>query len=563
MSYLVLARKWRPQRFDEVVGQEHVTKTLANAIAMDRVAHAFVFSGLRGVGKTSLARIMAKSLNCSDGPTVHPCGTCESCRSIVEGRAIDVVEIDGASNNSVDDIRELRETVPYKPIVGRFKIYVIDEVHMLSASAFNALLKTLEEPPPHVKFIFATTEAHKIPGTILSRCQRYDFRRIPTSAITERLKAILGEEKIEFDENAVALIGREAEGSMRDALSILDQVLASATDKITGDNVAALLGIVDGYVYYDISRAVLAEDPRKVLEIVRDVDNQGYDLAIFAKGLLEHFRNLVVAGICGDDRSMLDLPDKEIEDIVEQASAHSTDTLHRILKHFAEAVESISRSSHPRIILEASLARLADLGELIPAAVLVERLEALAERQSGPSSSTPPNNPSSGPGSPNSRSRPTGTSAQTTKSETRHQPDEPPPRLAPRPTGDVGWQDALDELKREQPSIASILECGVPKMPDDRTGLVIQYAARYSAVAELARERAADIATWLENRMGRRVRVEVQMNEAAVVPEVTQKRIEREEQLRKREDAAKDHPLVRQVQAELGGKIMRVRLETD
>jgi DNA polymerase-3 subunit gamma/tau len=352
MAYLVLARKYRPQRLDEVVGQAHVTRTLANAIRTDRVAHAFVFSGVRGVGKTSLARILAKSLNCAAGPTIEPCGTCDSCRSIKAGTAVDVIEIDGASNNSVDDIRELRETVPYRPAIGRFKIYVIDEVHMLSVSAFNALLKTLEEPPPHVKFIFATTEPHKIPATILSRCQRYDFRRIPTSAIVERVRFILAAEGIPADEGALAIIGREAEGSMRDALSVLDQVLAAGSDGVTQDAVAELLGVVSRQVYYDLTAAVLAEDPRRALEIVRDVHLQGYDTTTFARGLLEHLRNLLVAGICGGDRELLDLPEDEIAELAAQAKLTSGDALHRLFKHFGEAYEEIARSSQPRILLE-------------------------------------------------------------------------------------------------------------------------------------------------------------------------------------------------------------------
>src|SRR3954468_17283196 len=230
MSYLVLARKYRPQRFDELVGQEHIARTLTNAIAQQRVHHAFLFTGARGVGKTSAARILAKSLCCAEGPTASPCGTCDFCREIAEGRSVDVMEIDGASNTGVDDVRTLREGARYMPTKGQRKIYIIDEVHMLSTSAFNALLKTLEEPPPHVVFIFATTEAHKIPTTILSRCQRYDFKLIPTARLVAHLGTILGAEKIAFDEDGLRLLARQAAGSVRDGLSLLDQVIAYVGD---------------------------------------------------------------------------------------------------------------------------------------------------------------------------------------------------------------------------------------------------------------------------------------------------------------------------------------------
>ncbi len=552
MSYLVLARKWRPQRFDEVVGQNHVTKTLSNAIQMDRVAHAFVFSGVRGVGKTSLARILAKALNCENGPTVTPCGECNSCKMIAAGTAVDVIEIDGASNNSVDDIRDLRETVPYKPVVGKLKIYVIDEVHMLSTSAFNALLKTLEEPPPHVKFIFATTEAHKIPVTILSRCQRYDFRRIPTKAIIERIATILEAENIRADEQALALIGREAEGSMRDALSILDQVLAAGEEELTVGGVADLLGVVDGQVLYDLSSAILGKDARRTLEIVRDVDNQGYDTSTFAKGLLEHLRNLVVAGVCQGDPSVLDLPDEEASELAEQATSVSTDTLHRLFKHFSEAYEAIARSSHPRILLETSLARLADLAELVPAEELVRRLEALAA-DGGGSAGTGGPPPSTG--SKKSRSHERDNTRKAAPAETR--PDNPP--MSPS-VASANWENEIEKLKKNTPSLASILECGVPLPHEDGSGLVIRYAEEYRAIADLAAERKKDIEKYLGEQMGRRVVIEIRTDNTVSTPAITRRRMEREEMLRRREDEAKLHPLVRQAQAEFGGTVSKVRL---
>src|SRR6187549_297452 len=245
MSYTVLARKYRPQTFADLVGQEHVTRTLGNAIESGRVAHAFLFTGVRGVGKTTTARILAKALNCAKGPTPEPCGTCDPCREITTGIDLDVLEIDGASNNSVDDVRRLQETIPFRPARDRSKIVIVDEVHMLSTGAFNAFLKTLEEPPPHVKFIFATTEVHKVPVTILSRCQRYDFKLVSARQIGARVKDVLVRESLKADEGAVSVIAREAAGSMRDAMSLLDQVIAYGSEKISAEDVARVLGVAD------------------------------------------------------------------------------------------------------------------------------------------------------------------------------------------------------------------------------------------------------------------------------------------------------------------------------
>ncbi len=549
MSYLVLARKWRPQRFEDVVGQAHVTRTLANAIRMDRVAHAFLFSGVRGVGKTSLARILAKALNCEQGPTVDPCGICASCRAVTAGTAVDVIEIDGASNNSVDDIRNLRETVPYRPSLGRFKLYIIDEVHMLSISAFNALLKTLEEPPPHVKFIFATTEPHKIPSTILSRCQRYDFRRIPTTAILERLRAILSSEAIPFEEGALAIIGREAEGSMRDALSVLDQVLAAAMDGLTADGVAELLGVVSRRVYYDLSAALIAGDARRCLEIVADVDRQGFDIATFSRGLLEHLRNLVVSAVCHGERGILDLPDDEVEDLSRQASSTTSAAVHRLFKHYSETHEEIARSGHPRFIIEAGLARLAALEPLLPATELVARLEALSSGGIGGGSQQPPSHPVVISPRPVTGSGPTG-SVQSAP--------------AANPPAPLGLDQALEAFARENPAMASVVERALPELADDGV-LRLRYDTTDGFAASVAMDtgRQREIVDFLAGLLGRPLRLEIEIADLGGMSTQARARLARQDAERAAQEEARRHPLVQGAVTELAGRITTVRLASD
>ncbi|MCP4628832.1 MAG: DNA polymerase III subunit gamma/tau, partial [bacterium] len=278
MSYLVFARKWRPLTFDDVVGQQHITDTLKRAIEKNRVAHAYVFSGTRGVGKTTTARILARALNCDTGPTTEPCGSCESCKAIINGSSFDVLEIDGASNSGVDDIRELRENISYTSMGGKYRIFIIDEVHMLSKSAFNALLKTLEEPPKNVIFIFATTEPQKIPETIHSRCQRYDFRRIASEQIVGQIEKICTHENITFEKSGIELIARRADGSMRDALSLLDQVCSFCQENITEKEVRSVLGIVETELYNDVLEAIAEKSALPVLHAVEDILNRGFDL---------------------------------------------------------------------------------------------------------------------------------------------------------------------------------------------------------------------------------------------------------------------------------------------
>jgi DNA polymerase-3 subunit gamma/tau len=399
VSYLVLARKWRPQTFSDLVGQEHVSRTLANAIQSGRVAHAFLFTGVRGVGKTTSARIMAKALNCEKGPTATPCLVCSACREIASGADVDVQEIDGASYNGVDEVRRLQESLPYRPARDRFKIFIVDEVHMLSQNAWNAFLKTLEEPPPHVKFIFATTEVHKVPITILSRCQRYDFKLIPTTLIAARLKYVLEQEKIQADEGAVALIAREGAGSMRDAMSLLDQAIAWGGEKLVGEEVAGVLGVASRHVLHEVARALLAGDAAECLRVLAKLAEQGFDMTQVARGILATLRDLVVAKVCAEPGPLLDLSDDEAREVKELAAPAAVDDLSRLYHGFSKPFDDVVRSAQPRSSLEMLLVRLAQRPPLLPIDDLLARLSDLERRLSsgsppqGPTRSPPGNRP--------------------------------------------------------------------------------------------------------------------------------------------------------------------------
>ncbi len=402
MSYLVLARKYRPQTFEDLVGQDHVARTLANAIATGRVAHAFLFTGVRGVGKTTSARLLAKCLNCVGpdgslkGPTSAPCNACAPCREITAGQDLDVQEIDGASYNGVDEVRRLQEGMSFRPARDRFKVYIVDEVHMLSTAAWNAFLKTLEEPPPHVKFIFATTEVHKVPITILSRCQRYDFKLIPTQAIARRLDQVLEQESIQADAIAVQVLAREAAGSMRDAMSLLDQVIAFSGPKISGEDVTRVLGVADRKILHELAAALVGGDAAACLGVVERLAQQGFDLPHVARDVLGHLRNLVVAKVAGapgrgiDDqasgpslRDLLDLADEEIREVLELTSRAEVDDLSRLFQGFSKAFDEIVRSGQPRTALEMALVRLARRPPLLALDELLARVGELERRLGG------------------------------------------------------------------------------------------------------------------------------------------------------------------------------------
>ncbi len=418
MSYVVLARKWRPMRFEDLVGQDHVARTLANAIESGRVAHAFLFTGVRGVGKTTSARILAKALNCmrpagsvppgSDpGPTTTPCLECPACLEIAQGTDVDVREIDGASYNGVDEVRKLQDTLPYQPTRDRYKIVIVDEVHMLSQSAWNAFLKTLEEPPPHVKFIFATTEVHKVPITILSRVQRFDFKLISALSIIERLKTVLAEEQIEADEEALALVARQAAGSMRDAMSLLDQVIAWGGKKLVGKDVALVLGVASRAALMKIADGLISGDAPGCLRLVGEIVEQGYDVNHVAKDLLGMLRDMVVCRVCKDPNGLLDLTEEEQRDIQTIAEKASADDLVRLHQGFSEGFDDIARSGQARAALEMLLVRLCRRPPLLPIDDLIERLGQLEQRLTGQrfARAAPPNTPPTAGGSTAQRPR--------------------------------------------------------------------------------------------------------------------------------------------------------------
>ncbi len=359
MSYTVFALKWRPKNFDEIVGQPHIVATLKNAIQKNRLAHAYLFAGPRGVGKTSTARILAKALNCKTGPTITPCSQCPSCIEISGGRSLDVIEIDGASNRGIDEIRVLRENVKFAPCSGKFKVYIIDEVHMLTQEAFNALLKTLEEPPEFVKFIFATTQPHKVIPTILSRCQRFDFRRISVMEITAQLEHIVSSEKIDVDKEVLFAVARSSDGSLRDAESVLDQLISFSQQKISLKDVVSVLGLVEQEALFEITDKIIQKDAKAVLGLLNSLIDTGKDISVFLPSLIEHFRNLMIAKITGGDSELIDLPKEICERLLKQSQALSLQEIFSAFNILVNTQEMSKRLESLRIPLEISLVRLA------------------------------------------------------------------------------------------------------------------------------------------------------------------------------------------------------------
>lgn len=375
-----LYRVYRPKNFSNVIGQEHIVRTLKNQIENNNVGHAYLFCGTRGTGKTSTAKIFSRAVNCTNLHNDEPCNECENCREILEDKTMDVVEIDAASNNSVDDIRELRENVKYSPAKAKYKVYIIDEVHMLSQGAFNALLKTLEEPPSYVIFILATTEPHKIPATILSRCQRFDFKRVTVKDISSRMRYICEKEGIEADEKALNLIARNSQGALRDALSILDQCISFEGNKISYNDVIELLGSVNIEQLFDLAESIIKEDTRKSLQILNDFIIWGKDVRNLVNDLIDHFRNLMVCKISNDLDEIISLPEETIDLLKQQAETIDTNNLIRILNILSEAQDGMKISSNPRVLMEVTMMKIAQPMFDESKEALIKRIENLEQK---------------------------------------------------------------------------------------------------------------------------------------------------------------------------------------
>ncbi len=394
MSYLIFARKYRPMTFEEMIGQKAIVQTLRNAIKNNRVAQAYIFSGMRGVGKTTAARILAKALNCQHGPSPTPCNKCELCREVNEDRSIDVFEIDGASNRGIDDVRSLRESVKYKPIHSRNKVIIIDEVHMLTKEAFNALLKTLEEPPPHTVFIFATTEFHKVPATILSRCQHFEFKKISQKEIITHLLDITQKEKITISSLALNLLAKAAEGSLRDVQSLLDQAVAFSGENIRDEDLKEILGVMNREILLECASIILSEKPGAVFSLVEKVIANGHDLRFFFKELVFHFRNLLLAKTVDAPQDLILLTEEDMAVMKTQANLASSEEILRYLVALQQGEQGLKFSSHPRIYLETLLVKLCHFKKITPIKTILQEFETLKK---GLDSPTPKREPMASP----------------------------------------------------------------------------------------------------------------------------------------------------------------------
>jgi len=592
MDYQVSARKYRPGTFQDVIGQPHVVQTLANAIASKRIAHAFLFSGTRGVGKTTMARILAKALNCEQGPTATPCDACVNCREITQGNSVDVVEIDGASNTGVDDVREIRENVKFAPFHGHYCIYIIDEVHMLSTSAFNALLKTLEEPPAHVVFIFATTEIHKIPATILSRCQHYTFRRIPRAEIIQRLRHVTQQDGIAVEDRSLSSIARASEGSMRDALSILDQAVAFGGKTVKHSDLETLLGTVPQEHVRAMIGAVIGKDSPAAVGVIAQLLDQGHDLRAYCADLVEYARHMLIAAVvpaAQDLRSLIEAPEDDVRQIVEDAKAFTVEQVQELFRILSHAEDALRLSAHPRFVLESAAIRATRLLAVGTSAVASPPAANQAPRQVVPQAApAAPSRPAAGSNPAalarpvaqtaplSSPARPPAVASPSPAAPQKSAPLPPksaiqaagakPPQATPAPAPppiQLNWEQVVEHVSGRHPNIGAFLEQGT-LLGIDGNQLTIGYPANFS-VARGMMEKPDNqqlIAALCAELAGRPVRlriVELADGQAAA-PSPAQVRAAK---ARSQKDAlleqTRAHPLAKQARDVFGSDVIDIR----
>jgi DNA polymerase-3 subunit gamma/tau len=552
MSYLVLARKWRPKTFDELTGQEPIAAILKNAITGGKVAHAYIFSGPRGVGKTSTARILAKSLNCEHGPTTDPCGSCASCSAIADGSSMDVSEIDGASNTGVDNIRDLRERVRYASSGGRYKVYIIDEAHMLSTAAFNALLKTLEEPPPHVIFVLATTEPKRIPATVLSRCQHLPFRRITTHKIKERLRTIVDQEGIAITDSALEMIARAADGSMRDSLTVLDQI-ASFSDDIKASDVKDLLGFTDMETLRRLARDIITGDRGDIIYCIADLAENGADLKLLTRDLLHFMRDLLITRIVGDPSGILDLSEEEIAAVHELKGLTSEEHLSLVLSELIKAEPVIRSALFPRIAIEMALIRMSMLSRF---AAIDEALTALGGTATPASSVQKPRSlaapaPAGNP-APAAAPRPVSEPAPkpAMPAPAAHSENKPEkPRASVLPVDQALWESIVERIDDTNHPLASKLR--ETKAIVTETQITLQFNGGAAVLAESVRENLKMVQTMIRDLSGKTVPITIE-----TIKVHTPSKGELKEQ-------ALNHPLVKEALELFDGRITDVFPITD
>jgi len=536
MAYQVLALKYRPLVFEDVIAQDHITKILARAVKTGRVAHGYLFTGPRGTGKTTTARILAKALNCVEGPTPTPCNQCPICKEITSGSSLDVLEIDAASNTGVDDVRTLRENIRYLPTSGKKRVFIIDEVHRLSGSAFDALLKTLEEPPDHAVFIFATTEPHKVPQTILSRTQRYDFRRVPTAALVEHMANLAQKEKVDITEEALYLIARKGEGSVRDSLSLLDQMIAMADEKITAELTSSTLGIVDRRLFVQLMEIIAAGKTEPVFEMVRDLFYSGAGIEEFVNDFIDYLRNLLVQKSSADPDAFLDVSSAEKEALVKQAAYFTEADILRMIQILSELLSEIKRGYDQRLFLEICLIRLTRMESSITLQEVIERLNRLAgatQAQANPSGGGLFNDVK--PAAPVAKPR--------RQSATAYPDDVPPPEPpeqtkseAPFETGkplnlprvQLSWKKFLESFRRGNPMLVSMLAMGQVRAVEDNK-IYIAYGPSYSTNMQVVNkpEKKTVIEEALREFYGLTVRIEFEIDKTLKASAPTRKRPEK------------------------------------